>query len=114
MSDSVNEILEKIHLQPNNLKNATPLIIQKIFSNLNIGQISLLCQTSLSFNSVCKEESLWKDKLWNDYGVEIKSERTWREEAKVTFLQREKWKKTTLFWNTQLQFAANKGCIPMI
>ena len=94
MSDSVNEILGRIHLQPNNLKNATPQIVQKIFSNLSIGQISRLCQTSRSFNFVCREESLWKSKLWSDYGVEIKNTETWREEAKIVFLESEQ------FWET--------------
>ena len=94
MSDSVDEILERIHLQSSNLRNATSQVIQKIFSNLDVGQISRLCQISRSFNLVCREESLWRDKLWNDYGVEIKSKGTWREEAKVTFLESEK------FWKT--------------
>nr|QBK93079.1 MAG: F-box-like family protein [Pithovirus LCPAC403] len=94
MTDSIDKILERIHLQPSNLKNVTPQIIQKIFSNLSVGQISRLCQTRRSFNSVCRGESLWKDKLWNDYGVEIKNKRTWREEAKVVFLESEQ------FWKT--------------
>ena len=94
MTDSIDKILERIHLQPSNLRNATPQIIQKIFSNLSVGQISRLCQISHSFNSVCRGESLWKDKLWNDYGVEIKNKRTWREEAKVVFLESEQ------FWKT--------------
>ncbi len=94
MTNSVDKILEKIHQQSSNLRNATPQIVQRIFSNLSVGKISQLCQTSHSFNFVCKEESLWKNKLRNDYGVEINSKRTWREEAKVVFLESEQ------FWET--------------
>nr|QBK93080.1 MAG: F-box-like family protein [Pithovirus LCPAC403] len=86
-------------------------ITQKIFENLTVVEISKLCHVNHSFNSICEKESLWKNKVQNDYEVGEKIKETWREEAKVTFLQREKCKKTTLFWNTQLQFATNEGCI---
>ncbi len=86
MSDSVDEILERIHLQPSDLNNVGSEIINKIFTNLSVGQISRLCRMSRSFNNVCKRESLWKDKLWNDYEIDEKYGGTWRETAKEEFL----------------------------
>ena len=89
MSDSVNEILERIHLHRSDLKNVGSEIVQKIFTNLGVKQISRLCRTSRSFNNICKKESLWKDKLWNEYGIDKKKRETWRETAK---------KEVLLFW----------------
>ncbi len=93
MSDSMNEILKRIQLQSNDLNNTSPEIIQEIFGNLTIREISSICRTSSTFNDVCEKESLWKNKAWNDYRVNKNSEGTWRKTAKEVFLESEQ------FWS---------------
>ena len=79
---SVNDILEQLELKTEDLNNLTPTLIQKIFSVLTVIEISLLCGTSKKFNTICKRESLWKNKILDSYGVRKKYGKTWRETAK--------------------------------
>ncbi len=77
-----NEILKRVHLKLNDFSNAGSDVIQKIFTNLTVGEISKLCRTNHSFNTICKKEILWKNKIWNDYGMDEKNRKTWKETAK--------------------------------
>ena len=64
------------------LSNLTSVLVEKIFSDLSVKEISKLCESNKKFNEICKSESLWKDKVWNDYGVDKKYGKTWRETAR--------------------------------
>ena len=65
-------------------------LLQKIFSNLLAREIFILCPVGVKFNSVCERESLWRDKVFSDYGVEKKygehidqqDDLTWKKTAK--------------------------------
>ncbi len=76
---SVNDMLKFVIKDLNNL---TSDLTEKIFSVLTPKEVSLLCGTSKKFNSICKRESFWRNKVLNDYGVEKKFGKTWRETAK--------------------------------
>nr|QBK93889.1 MAG: hypothetical protein LCPAC406_02030 [Pithovirus LCPAC406] len=78
---SVTDILEQLEFKAQDLNYLTPVLIQKIFSTLTVKEISLLCVTNRKFDIVCKQESLWKDKVLSDYGIEKKYGATWRETA---------------------------------
>ncbi len=88
---SIDEIMEKIQLKASDLDNATSTIIQKIFKNLTVEEISRLCRVSHSFNYSCKTESLWRHKILRDYGINEKIDRkSWRETAKILFIEEKK------------------------
>ncbi len=79
--ETVDEILERIHLKKGSLASLPPAVIQEIFIDLSIGQILKICRSSVAFNSVCGRESLWQIKVWNDFGIEKKYWDTWRKTA---------------------------------
>ncbi len=66
-------------------------VLQHILSYLTVGQISLSCPISSTFNIVCRRESLWKNKCWTDYKVskKIRLDATWRETSKEIFEESE-------------------------
>ncbi len=69
--------------------------LQKIFTCLDIGEISRLCYTNYFFYRVCRLESLWKDILKRDYSIVEKDNNvTWRNKAKKVYLE------SNLFWNS--------------
>ena len=81
----VSSILERLRLKPKDV--LTPTEIQEIFLNLNVEEISKLCRTSNKFNTVCKRESLWRNKVMSEYGVDEPLRRkTWRETARIFFI----------------------------
>nr|QBK92909.1 MAG: F-box-like family protein [Pithovirus LCPAC403] len=71
-----------------------PDLLQCILSYLRVNQIAQLSAVNLAFYLVCKRESLWKNKLWSDYGMIGKSKiQTWKKRVKNTFLVSEEfWK----------------------
>ncbi len=79
----MDKILERINLTRRDLNDLNPDLIQEMFLNLSISEISLLCRVSRSFDAVCQRESLWQTKIWSDYGVDKKYGETWRETAKL-------------------------------
>ena len=84
--NSIEEILKLIRLTKPDLENINPDLAQEMFIDLTVGEISQLCTTSRNFNTICKRESLWETKVWNDYGIEKKHGHTWRETAKNLFI----------------------------
>nr|QBK92840.1 MAG: F-box-like family protein [Pithovirus LCPAC401] len=82
---SVTDILEQLELKAQDLNYLTPALIQKIFSVLTVKEISLICNINRKFNTICKRESLWKDKVLSDYGIEKKyGEKRLKECLKLT------------------------------
>jgi len=76
----IDRILERVRLNRGNL---TSTIVQEIFSNLTVKEISSLCITSRQFEAACKQESLWRNKVRTDYGISKIYGPTWRETAKL-------------------------------
>ncbi len=74
-----------INSEFNYLNRSCSDVIQKIFTNLTIGEISRLCRTSQSFNFVCGKELLWKNKLHDEYGVDEKTKRHGEIQRKMYF-----------------------------
>ena len=67
-------------------------ILQKVFTYLNVVEITRLCKINSQFNLVCERESLWKDVTWEHYKHNI-IELTWRDTARGLFIISEKfWK----------------------
>ena len=66
---SVNEILAKLRLERRDLNNLSTSQLETIFLDLTVKEISLLCRINRKFNTVCKDESFWRIKVLNDYGV---------------------------------------------
>ncbi len=79
---SVNEILSRLHLSNRDLNNLSISQLETIFSNLTSKEISLLCRMSRKFNTLCKDESYWKNRVLNKYGIRKMYGSTWRETAR--------------------------------
>ena len=86
-TSSVEKILDRLNLKIRDLNSLDSDTIQTIFINFTIGEISLICSASHSFNTVCRRESLWKKKVFRDHGVIRKTGRTWRETARRAYLE---------------------------
>ncbi len=82
---SVDNPSAKLKLKHQNLNNLPSSQVWNIFSGLTVGEISLLCNTFKKFNVICKNESFWRNKIFNDYGIEKKYGTTWRETAQRMF-----------------------------
>nr|QBK94067.1 MAG: F-box-like family protein [Pithovirus LCPAC406] len=61
--------------------------LQKIFTYLDVGEISRKCSTNHLFNRVCRSEFLWKNTLSRDYSITEKGNETWRNKAKEVYLE---------------------------
>ncbi len=79
---SVNEILVRLHLSRKDLNNLSTSQLKTIFLDLTVKEISLLCRVSRKFDRVCEDESFWKTKVADDYGIEKKYGSTWRATAR--------------------------------
>ena len=90
---TIAEILRRVQLKKQDLNEITPSLVQKIFANLSVGEISKLCPLSRKFNDICKKGALWEIKVWTDYGIEKKYSQegiqddsaSWRETAKMLY-----------------------------
>ena len=78
---SIEELLEVFEVP--NLSNLGSDVIVKYFDNISVKEIMKLCRVNKQFNIVCQRESMWKRKVKNDYGVETKYGRTWKEIGEV-------------------------------
>ena len=80
---SVNEILAKLNIRSKDLNNLSISQLETIFSDLTSKEISLLCGVSRKFNTLCKNESYWKNRVLNNHGIRKKYGDTWRETARI-------------------------------
>nr|QBK93883.1 MAG: F-box-like family protein [Pithovirus LCPAC406] len=80
---SVNEILAKLNIRRKDLNNLSTTQLETIFSNLTSKEISLLCRVNRKFNTLCKYESYWKNRVRNRHGIRKMYGDTWRETAKI-------------------------------
>ncbi len=67
--------------------------LQLIFTYLDVGEISRKNLTNHLFDRVCKSESLWKNKLSEDYSIVKKRNESWRNKAKEVYIE------SNLFWD---------------
>nr|QBK93875.1 MAG: uncharacterized protein LCPAC406_01890 [Pithovirus LCPAC406] len=79
MDRTVDEILRDIRLNKKDI--TSPDVINEIYLDLNIKDILKICRLNRAFNNACKNEEMWKTKIWDEYGVRKKYGETWRETA---------------------------------
>ncbi len=80
---SIEELLEVFGVP--NLSNLGSDVIVKYFDDISVKEVMKLCRVNRQFNIVCQKESMWKRKVKNDYGIETKYGRTWKETAQFLF-----------------------------
>ena len=80
---SIDKLLEVFGVP--NLSNLGSDVIIKYFDDISVKEVMKLCRVNKQFNTVCQKESMWKRKVKNDYGVETKYGRTWKETAQFLF-----------------------------
>ena len=73
---------KEIKMGVENLEKLPLDVLQTIFMNMSVKDISRNCRLSERFDTLCKRESLWKQKVFN-YGVTDKLETTWRQTAMI-------------------------------
>ena len=78
---SVSEILSRLNLSSRDLNNISLSQLKTIFRDLTVKEIATLCTVSKRFNTLCKNESFWRNKVFDDYGIEKKYGDTWRQTA---------------------------------
>nr|QBK93249.1 MAG: F-box family protein [Pithovirus LCPAC403] len=78
---SVSEILAKLNLNRRDLSNVSLVQLETIFKDLTVKEISTLCTVNKRFNTLCENESFWRNKVSDDYGIHKKYGKTWRETA---------------------------------
>nr|QBK93587.1 MAG: uncharacterized protein LCPAC404_02910 [Pithovirus LCPAC404] len=76
---SVNELLEVFGIS--NISNLGSDVIIKFFDDISVKEVMKLCRVNKQFNAGCWGDSMWKRKVENDYGVETKYGRTWKDTA---------------------------------
>ncbi len=79
---SVNEIFAKLRLAEKDLDKLSTSQLETVFSDLTSKEISSLCRVNRKFNTLCKDESFWRNRVLNNHGIEKKYGDTWRETAK--------------------------------
>nr|QBK93593.1 MAG: uncharacterized protein LCPAC404_02970 [Pithovirus LCPAC404] len=80
---SVDELLDVFGVS--NISNLGSDVIIKFFDDISVKEVMKLCRVNKQFNIVCQKDSMWKRKVKNDYGVEIKYEKTWKDTAQFLF-----------------------------
>nr|QBK93163.1 MAG: F-box-like family protein [Pithovirus LCPAC403] len=80
---SVDEILSKLRLKFQDLNNLSSSQLRDIFLNLTVKEILRLCMVNRKFNTICGDDSFWRIKVLNDYGIEKKYGDTWKQTAIV-------------------------------
>ncbi len=82
---SVNEILERLHLSKRDFNNLSKSHLENIFLDLTVREVSILCRVSRKFNEICEDESFWRNKVLDNYGIEKKygdTNHSWKEMAR--------------------------------
>ncbi len=66
---SVSEILARLNLNKRDLNNISLSQLKTIFKDFTVKEISKLCVVNKRFNTLCKDESFWRNKVFDDYGI---------------------------------------------
>ncbi len=80
---SVSDIFTEVRLNLQDLNNVSLAQLEIIFKDLTVKEISKLCVVNKRFNTVCENESFWRSKVSDDYGIRKKYGDTWRETARI-------------------------------
>ena len=80
---SVEELLELFNIE--NISQLGSGVIRLFFDDISYKEVMKLCRVSKQFNISCNKESMWKQKVLNDYGIRKMYERTWKETARLLF-----------------------------
>ncbi len=80
---SVEELLELFEIQ--NISQLGSDVIRKFFDDVSYKEVMKLCRVSKQFNIACNKESMWKQKVKNDYGITKMYGSTWKETARLLF-----------------------------
>nr|QBK93084.1 MAG: F-box domain protein [Pithovirus LCPAC403] len=80
---SVEELLELFDVK--NISQLGSDIIREFFDDISYKEIMKLCRVSKQFNIACNKESMWKQKVKNDYGITKILDSTWKETARLLF-----------------------------
>nr|QBK93159.1 MAG: uncharacterized protein LCPAC403_02930 [Pithovirus LCPAC403] len=80
---SIEELLEVFGVL--NISNLGSDIIINYFDDISVKEVMKLCRINKRFNTVCQKDFMWKRKVKNDYGIETKYGRTWKDTAQLLF-----------------------------
>nr|QBK93195.1 MAG: hypothetical protein LCPAC403_03290 [Pithovirus LCPAC403] len=80
---SIDELLELYEIP--NISDLGSDIIIKYFDDISVKEVMKLCRVNKQFNIVCQKDFMWRRKVKNDYGIETKYGRTWKETAQLLF-----------------------------
>nr|QBK92469.1 MAG: uncharacterized protein LCPAC401_01070 [Pithovirus LCPAC401] len=80
---SVEELLELLDIQ--NISQLGSDVIREFFDDISYKEVMKLCRVSKQFNIACNRESMWKQKIKNDYGITKLYGPTWKETARLLF-----------------------------
>ena len=82
-----NRTIEEL-LQLFEIKNISELgsgVIRTFFDDISYKEVMKLCRVNKQFNIECNKESMWKQKVKNDYGIFKMYESTWKKTAHLLF-----------------------------
>nr|QBK92852.1 MAG: uncharacterized protein LCPAC401_04900 [Pithovirus LCPAC401] len=80
---SIKELLEVFGVL--NISTLGSDIIIKFFDDISVKEVMRLCRINKQFNTVCQKDFMWRRKVKNDYGVETKYGKTWKDTAQFLF-----------------------------
>ena len=80
---NVEELLELFDVQ--NISQLGSDVIREFFDDISYKEVMKLCRVSKQFNIACNKESMWKQKVKNDYGITKILDSTWKETARLLF-----------------------------
>nr|QBK93085.1 MAG: uncharacterized protein LCPAC403_02190 [Pithovirus LCPAC403] len=80
---SVEELLELFDVK--NISQLGSDIIREFFDDISYKEVMKLCRVNRQFNIICNKESMWKQKVKNDYGITKILYSTWKETARLLF-----------------------------
>nr|QBK93685.1 MAG: F-box family protein [Pithovirus LCPAC404] len=78
---SEREILTKLNLKSRDFNDLPLSRLRDILTELYTQEISLLCGTNKRINTICEDESFWKNVVFQQYGLDKKYGETWRKTA---------------------------------
>jgi hypothetical protein len=80
--ESLISLFNNISLNPNYLLSLPPeILVNEILPKLPVTELEKLCNTNKELTNICKDENLWKNKLYQDYPEFIS-----RKPPEITFL----------------------------
>nr|QBK93186.1 MAG: uncharacterized protein LCPAC403_03200 [Pithovirus LCPAC403] len=79
----IKELLEVFGVP--NLSNLGSDVIVKYFDDISVKEVMKLCRVNRQFNIACQNDSMWRRKVKNDYGIKTKYGKTWKETAQFLF-----------------------------